>query len=148
MRSRLDRVQNWSELARLVQFHAKLLAQRCGVSSRQLQRFFILKTGRTPQKWLNELRQTLALGSLSELKSVKQVSHELGYKQPSHFSREFKRAHGVAPSFAQNPHTISENVAVRYDMSPGDIPLGFNEPPSSAFMEPHGKSRDNSSPAA
>jgi AraC-like DNA-binding protein len=40
---------------------------------------------------------------LKELRSVKIVAAELGFKQVSHFSREFKRFHGsLATDVARN----------------------------------------------
>ena len=79
-------------------YNAKQLAKRCGVSLRQLERFFPKATGKTPQQWLNYLRQQKAFELLTSGQSVKEVSIRLSYKQSSHFSREFKRFHGVPPS--------------------------------------------------
>ena len=67
-------------------------------SLRQLERFIPQATGKTPQQWLNDLRQQKASGLIASGQSVKEVSNHLGYKQSSHFSREFKRFHGVPPS--------------------------------------------------
>ena len=98
MRSRLSRVSNWEELAEEAGYNAKKLAERCGVSRRQLERFFPITTGKTPQQWLNYLRQQKAYELIASGQSAKEVAIRLGYKQPSHFSREFKRFHGVPPS--------------------------------------------------
>ena len=98
MPSRLIRVTNWEGLAEEAGYNAKKLAERCGVSLRQLERFIPTATGKTPQQWLNYLRQQKAFELIASGQSVKEVSFLLGYKQTSHFSREFKRYHGVAPS--------------------------------------------------
>src|SRR5881296_300705 len=98
MSSRLARFTNWPQLAGEANYNAKKLAERCGVSLRQLERFLPQATGKTPQRWLNELRQQKAFELIASGHSVKEVSFRLGYKQSSHFSREFKRFHGVAPS--------------------------------------------------
>jgi len=98
MRSRLSRVTNWEGLAEEAGYNVKKLAERCGVSRRQLERFFPQATGKTPQQWLNYLRQQKAFELIASGQSVKAVSIRLRYKQASHFSREFKRFHGVPPS--------------------------------------------------
>jgi len=51
-----------------------------------------------PQRWLNDLRQQKALELLTGGQSIKQVAYSLGYKQSSHFTRQFKQFHGLAPS--------------------------------------------------
>jgi len=101
MASRLTRVSNWEELAEEAGYNPKNLADRCGVSLRQLERFIPQATGKTPQRWLNDLRQQKACELIASGQSVKEVSIRLGYKQSSHFSREFKRFHGVPPSERQ-----------------------------------------------
>ncbi len=98
MRSRLSRITNWSELAEQSNYNAKNLAERCSVSLRQLQRFFPRRIGKAPQRWLNDLRQQKALELLTGGQSIKQVAYSLGYKQSSHFTRQFKQFHGLAPS--------------------------------------------------
>ena len=98
MWSRLSRITNWTELAEAARYNAKRLAVECGVSLRQLERFLPRITGQTPQRWLNEVRQRKAIELILSGQSIKEVSYHLGYKQSSHFSRDFKRFHGVAPS--------------------------------------------------
>jgi AraC-like DNA-binding protein len=112
-------------LAEQAAYNAKNLAERCGVSLRQLERFFPSAMGLTPQRWLNALRQQKAFRLIASGQSVKEVSICLGYKQSSHFSRQFKQFHGVPPSklltriFLPCRPEISE-VALRQEMSPVD----------------------------
>src|ERR1051325_11434071 len=98
MPSRLARVTDWEGLAEQAAYNAKDLAERCGVSLRQLERFFPPVMGLPPQRWLNALRQQKAFELIASGRSVKEVSICLGYKQSSHFSRQFKQFHGVPPS--------------------------------------------------
>ena len=98
MRSRLDRIQDWSELARQARFNARRLAAVCRVSLRQLERYYNESVGQTPQGWLNEARFREAKRLLLKGLSVKEVSFELGFKQASHFSRSFKQRTGRPPS--------------------------------------------------
>ena len=126
MASRLTRVTNWEELAERADYNAKNLAGACGVSLRQLERFFPQAMGLPPQRWLNALRQQKAFALLVSGQSVKEVSICLGYKQSSHFSRQFKQFHGVPPSkilariFLPCRPEIKP-VAARQEMSPVDI---------------------------
>ncbi len=67
------------------------------VSVRQLQRYFLDEIGRTPKAWLNEQRMIAARKLLFEGQSVKAVAIQLGFKQASHFCREFKRSYRMTP---------------------------------------------------
>jgi AraC-like DNA-binding protein len=94
----LNCIANWDELAEKSNYSATNLAQRCHVSLRQLERYFMDAKGQSPHHWLNELRQTKALVLIQRGKAVKEVAAQLGYSQAANFSREFKRHHGVSPS--------------------------------------------------
>src|SRR5438034_11708686 len=98
MRSRLDRIQDWSELARQARFNARRLAAVCGVSLRQLERYYNDSLGQTPQEWLNAARLREAKRLLLKGLSVKEDSFKLGFKQASHVSRSFKQRTGRPPS--------------------------------------------------
>jgi AraC-like DNA-binding protein len=54
--------------------------------------------GRSAQEWLDELRLSAAAPLLRKRRSVKWVAYNLGFKQVSHFSREFKRHYGLSPT--------------------------------------------------
>jgi len=69
MKSRLCQIKNWAELARAAKYRASVLAKSAGVSIRELERFFLCETGRSPRAWMNELRQVEAL-SLIILKAT------------------------------------------------------------------------------
>src|ERR1041384_3878592 len=98
MSSRLDRIRDWSELARQARFSPRHLASVCRVSLRQLERYYNDSFGQTPQEWLNEARFREAKKLLLKGLSVKEVSFKLGFKQASHFSRSFKQRTGQPPS--------------------------------------------------
>ena len=98
MASRLDRIQDWSALAKEAEYDPKKLAKICSVSLRQLERFAKETFRLTPQVWLKSLRLVEAENLLRGGFSAKSTAITLGYKQLSHFSREFKKHTGVPPT--------------------------------------------------
>jgi AraC-like DNA-binding protein len=91
-------LDHWLALARESSFQAKALSKRLKICPRQLQRYTRHLFGRSPQHWLNEQRLVLAADCLQKEGRVKTVAFQLGFKQVSHFSREFRRFYGVAPT--------------------------------------------------
>src|SRR4051812_47968606 len=88
----------WEGLAVTSRYDAKQLARLCGVSPRQLQRNFKRQLARSPQDWLNEQRIIAAQQLLLSGQPVKVVAFQLGFKQSSHFCRQFKRQSNMTPS--------------------------------------------------
>lgn len=111
LRGKFKFIDNWESQAAECCFNASNLAARCDVSLRHLQRHFQQQYGLKLQKWLNELRLSKAYELLREANSVKEVTFELGYKQVSHFSREFKRYHGIPPSLVVREGTAPRPTA-------------------------------------
>lgn len=80
------------------------------VSVSQLERFFKQKTGKTPFDWMRDLRQREALADLTTTdRPVKAVAFDHGFKQPSHFSRQFTDYFGKPPSEVQWASVIAQN---------------------------------------
>jgi AraC family transcriptional regulator, dual regulator of chb operon len=79
-------------------YNARKFAKILGVSTRQLQRNFNHYLKRSPQDWLNEQRIAAARQMLLSGESVKRVAFELGFKQVSHFCRQFKAYNHMTPS--------------------------------------------------
>jgi AraC-like DNA-binding protein len=105
---RIDR--NWEKLAKEAQYKPSSLARACGVSLRTLQRHFSDKYSLTISSWLTSVRLREAYERIMAGARVKEVAFDLGYKQLSHFSREFKRFHGIAPSYLNGrPASLLEN---------------------------------------
>jgi len=116
MQSRLDLVSDWERRARASGYSASKMAKALGVTLRFLERFFRTRFGTGPHDWMVRTRMRHAAGLLSEGISVKAVSLEVGYKQLSHFSREFKRFFGVPPrsyAFVDQPAHWGVHPAVR-----------------------------------
>ena len=65
---------------------------------RQMERYFQDDFGCSPHEWLQEQRMVAARQLLMESNSVSSVARQLGFKQISHFSREFKRYYDLTPS--------------------------------------------------
>ena len=98
MRSSLDRIRNWDDRLQKSRWQAKALARNCGVGVWDLRHYIRLKFRVKLHTWITARRMARAAAMLSQGMAVKIVSSELGYKQPSHFSREFKRFQRATPS--------------------------------------------------
>src|SRR5256885_12321421 len=90
--------RTWNVLAEAAHYDARQLAILCHLSIRHLQREFRRAILRSPQEWLNERRLLAARELLLSGESVKKVALDLGFKQPSHFCRQFKALYHMTPS--------------------------------------------------
>jgi AraC-like DNA-binding protein len=114
------RINRWNELAQQVGFRSDSLACGLGISQRQLQRYTAELFGCCPKKWLNVQRLQAAQYLLRETRSVKGVCIELGFKQESHFCRDFKSFFGLSPGkFLAKDDIQSE----KFGIVPGQAPL-------------------------
>ena len=75
------------------------LAARVNLSPSRFRYLFALQTGVAPTLYLQRLRLRRARLLIERtFLSVKEVMALVGYSDPSHFSREFRRVYGVSPS--------------------------------------------------
>ena len=88
----------WDDLAAKSGYSSAVLAEQLKVSTRHLRRHFHRLFGKSTQRWLDEQRLNRAAALLSEYRCIKLVAHALHFKQPSHFSREFRLRYGVSPT--------------------------------------------------
>lgn len=74
------------------------LASELGVSHEHLSRTFKKETGQTPLQYLHQqkTRRICMLLKDSTL-SCKEICYKMGYDNPSHFARSFKRIMGITP---------------------------------------------------
>jgi two-component system response regulator YesN len=85
-----DLVHSWT---------AQELSLLVNLSSSHLRQLFKDETGTTLGRYLKELRMHVAKTLLvSEFLSVKEAMNRVGIGNYSHFSKDFKRTHGMAPS--------------------------------------------------
>lgn len=105
MNSRLRWVNDWIERAQECHWRVAQLARNCGISVNQLEMFFLARFRCRPHELLRRTRLKIALRLLSCGKLVKEAASEAGYKQSSHFSRDFKRVYGVPPACMRPPRT-------------------------------------------
>jgi len=98
--------REWEQLAAAARYNARELAKLRRLSVRQLERDFRREFNRTPQHWLNEQRLKAAQQLLLAGEPVKKVAYELGFKQVSHFCRQFKSQNHQTPTgFAHRDNT-------------------------------------------
>ena len=75
------------------------LAVCVNLSPSRFRQLFTVQTGVAPARYLQQLRLRRARLLIERtFLSVKEVMALVGYSDPSHFSRDFRRAHGVSPS--------------------------------------------------
>jgi AraC-like DNA-binding protein len=97
--------KSWEELAVISGFRASTLAELCNVSLRTLERHFRKRYQTTVSVWLRDLRLAEAYQTIRSGEPIKTAAYNLSFKHPSHFSRAFKKAHGVPSHLipAQSP---------------------------------------------
>jgi AraC-like DNA-binding protein len=75
------------------------VAAEVGVSSRRLRQAFVKELGRSPKRYFNSMRMRQAAQALKMGRgNVTQISEQLGYASPFHFSSAFKAEFGCCPS--------------------------------------------------
>jgi AraC-like DNA-binding protein len=100
LRAKLDsesRGEYLKSLAAQAAYGPGRLAALAQISLRQL-RYCAKDFTATPKAWLRKQRMEEACRLLGEACSVKDAAYALGFKQPNHFCREFKRHCGMTPS--------------------------------------------------
>jgi AraC-like DNA-binding protein len=101
----------WEDMAHKAKYNAANLARFYGISKRQLEREFQRQLGCSPQSWLDKQRILAAKPLLLSGRLIKQVASELGFKQTSHFCRQFKFHNEMTPS--EFIHSASPNASCR-----------------------------------
>ena len=97
------------------------LAQMINLSESRFRALFTAQTGVAPGQYLQRLRLRRARLLLERtFLSVKEIMALVGYNDPSHFARDFRREHGAAPSEVRAPGTRHE------ERSPSVDPPTFN----------------------
>ena len=75
------------------------LSSTIGVSRPQLYRKMVSITGRSPNSFIRDLKMTKALNLIKERRlNISEIALEVGYNNPSYFSKCFQEKYGVAPS--------------------------------------------------
>ncbi len=80
-------------------FNVSKLAKSVNLSPNRFNDLFKTETGTPPIRYLKSLRMAKAATLLSNsFLSVKQVMARVGFRDESHFARDFKRIYGSAPT--------------------------------------------------
>jgi transcriptional regulator GlxA family with amidase domain len=75
------------------------LANLVGLSPSRFAHLFRDEAGVPPVRYLHRLRMERARALLERtFLTVRDVMRQVGFRDPSHFARDFRRYHGVAPS--------------------------------------------------
>lgn len=90
------------------------LARAVGLSRAAFAKRFSALTGRSPRRFLNELRLGLAASLLESTdESLAEIALHVGYASEFAFSRAFKRKHGIAPGSFRRLHRSAHFSPIR-----------------------------------
>jgi len=96
--TRIGHVVALIELRFAEPYSVEELARSVNMSPSYLTRLFRLQTGRSPACFLREVRLRHAYELVqTTFLSIKEVMAAVGWNDPSHFSRAFKRNFGLSP---------------------------------------------------
>lgn len=81
------------------EWNIERFAEECQVGKPQVFRLFKSTFNQSPLKWLKIYRMTQARRMLVETEdSISNIAYRIGYKDPLHFSRDFKKIVGKSPT--------------------------------------------------
>src|SRR5690606_4783299 len=87
------------------------LADRLGLSARQLQRLFRQHLDTTPQAYARAARLRQAAWMLRHTdKSIAAIATDCGFADAAHLARTFRAAHGMAPGVWRRAAEAAENT--------------------------------------
>lgn len=96
---KLRQITDWMNEHLGEDFSLERLAAQAGLSKFHFQRLFKSTLGVSPSRYHINLRMSLARQLLRETrKSIVDISLEVGYTDPSHFAKLFRRENGLSPS--------------------------------------------------
>jgi transcriptional regulator GlxA family with amidase domain len=99
MDSRIDAAIRLMHLESHLNFRVRDLAKRFNLSLWHFTHLFKAETSVSPKQYLSRLKIEKAEALLNHsFLSVKEVAANAGFSDRSHFSRDFKKMHGLAPS--------------------------------------------------
>lgn len=80
-------------------FSVNFMTSQLGISRPQLYRKITELTGRSPNQFLRDIRLRKALALIRENKyNVSEIAYEVGFGNPSYFTKRFQEKYGVSPS--------------------------------------------------
>jgi transcriptional regulator GlxA family with amidase domain len=93
---------------------AAILAAKLRISTSRLRQLFAATVGVGPGALIHQLRLSRARSLLEDSSlSIKEVMGAVGFNDPSHFSRDFKKQFGVSPRMYRERHQATGNVVKR-----------------------------------
>jgi len=80
-------------------------ADKCGINIRYMSRLFKQYANITPREYIMQLKLNKAANLLlASPMSIKEISDKVGFSDQYHFSRNFKKMHGLSPRKYRNTH--------------------------------------------
>lgn len=97
---KLRRVTDWMAQHLAEEFNLARLAAQVGISEFHFNRLFKRATGLPPSQYQIRLRMDAARRLLRETElSVIRIGNEIGYPNPSHFARIFRKETGLTSEY-------------------------------------------------
>src|SRR5687768_12404748 len=115
------------------------LAAKAALSVSQFTRLFRRDLGTTPSAFVNRLRIERAALLLERTNlSVSEVMAQVGITDPSHFARDFRRAHGFSPrTFRQHLRGSSQSIYHPMPNATNPAPQPNGQAHGTAMMTAH-----------
>jgi transcriptional regulator GlxA family with amidase domain len=98
------------------------LAYSVNLSRTRLFKLFKEELGISPKQYLRILRIKKGKELLEKSrKSIKEIAHQVGYNDGTHFMRDFKRIYKLSPSQYRNKYVLSKDL--KFPSANADRPL-------------------------